>query len=258
MLLAIDMGNTNIEVGVIDDEKIHFTERISTDIAKTELEYAVILKTVMEIHGIDPTLVDGSIISSVVPPLTHIMKQAVRKLVRNINPMVVGAGLKTGLNIKMDDPRTMGADLVVDSVAAMTEYGAPSIVVDMGTATTITVIDKNKSYIGGVIVPGVRTSLEALVSDTSQLPRVSLSAPKNYICTNTVDCMKSGIINGQASLVDGMIERFEEELGYRTTVVATGGLCKVIIPKCRHEIIIDNALMMKGLKVIYDKNRSRN
>ncbi len=255
MLLAIDMGNTNIEVGVFDEDRILFTERISTDIEKTELEYAVILKTVMEIHGVEPKEITGSIISSVVPPLTHIMKQAVRKLVKNVNPMVVGAGLKTGLNIKIDDPRTMGADLVVDSVAAINEYGAPSIVVDMGTATTITVIDKDRNYIGGVIVPGVRTSLEALVSNTSQLPRVSLSSPEKYICTNTVDCMKSGIINGQAALVDGIIERFEEELGYSTTVVATGGLSKVIIPRCRREIILDNALMMKGLKVIYDRNR---
>ena len=257
MLLAIDMGNTNIEVGVIDDEKIHFTERISTDRDKTELEYAVILKTVMDIHGIDRKSITGSIISSVVPPLTHIMKEAVRKLIKNVNPMVVGAGLKTGLNIKIDDPRTMGADLVVDSVAALTEYGAPSIVVDMGTATTITVIDKDKNYIGGVIIPGVMTSLEALVSDTSQLPRVSLSSPEKFICTNTVDCMKSGIINGQASLVDGMIERFEDELGYKALVIATGGLSKVIIPKCRHEIILDSALMMKGLKTIYDKNKAK-
>ena len=254
MLLAIDMGNTNIEVGVIDED-ILFTERISTDIEKTELEYAVILKTVMEIHGVEPSGVTGSIISSVVPPLTHIMKQAVRKLCKNIDPMVVGAGLETGLNIKIDDPRTMGADLVVDSVAALDEYGAPSIVVDMGTATTITVIDKNRDYVGGVIIPGVRTSLEALVSNTSQLPRVSLSSPDKYICTNTVESMKSGIINGQAAMVDGMIERFEGELGYRTTVVATGGLSKVIIPKCRHKIILDNALMMKGLRVIYGMNK---
>ncbi len=257
MLLAIDMGNTNIEVGVIDDDRIHFTERISTDRDKTELEYAVILKTVMDIHGIDINSISGSIISSVVPPLTHIMKEAVRKLIKNINPMVVGAGLKTGLNIKIDDPRTMGADLVVDSVAALNEYGAPSIVVDMGTATTITVIDKDRNYIGGVIIPGVMTSLEALVSDTSQLPRVSLSSPEKFICTNTVDCMKSGIINGQASLVDGMIERFEDELGYKALVIATGGLSKVIIPKCRHEIILDSALMMKGLKTIYDKNKAK-
>ena len=143
----------------------------------------------------------------------------------------------------------------MDSVAALDEYGAPAIVVDMGTATTITVIDKDRNYVGGVIIPGVRSSLEALVSNTSQLPRVSLSSPDKYICTNTVDCMKSGIINGQAAMVDGMIERFEDELGYKTTVVATGGLSKVIIPKCRHDIILDNALMMKGLKVLYDKNK---
>ncbi|MBQ6967424.1 MAG: type III pantothenate kinase [Lachnospiraceae bacterium] len=254
MLLAIDMGNTNIEVGVIDKD-ILFTERISTDIEKTELEYAVILKTVMEIHGVEASQISGSIISSVVPPLTHIMKQAVRKLVKDSDPMVVGAGLETGIKLLIDDPKTLGADLVVDSVAALDEYGAPAIVVDMGTATTITVIDKDRNYVGGVIIPGVRSSLEALVSNTSQLPRVSLSSPDKYICTNTVDCMKSGIINGQAAMVDGMIERFEDELGYKTTVVATGGLSKVIIPKCRHDIILDNALMMKGLKVLYDKNK---
>ncbi len=254
MLLAIDIGNTNIEAGVLDDRSIRFTERISTDRDKTELEYAVILKTIMDIHGITTDDITGSIISSVVPPLTHIMKEAVRKLVKDSEPMVVGAGLKTGLNIKIDDPRTLGADLVVDSVAGMNEYGAPLIIVDMGTATTITVLNKDRVYIGGVIVPGVRTSLEALVSDTSQLPRVSLSSPERFICTNTVDCMKSGIINGQASLVDGMIDRFEDELGYKTTVVATGGLSKVIIPKCRHKIILDDSLMMKGLKIIYDRN----
>ena len=254
MLLAIDLGNTNIEVGVIDKD-ILFTERISTDIEKTELEYAVILKTVMEIHGVEASQISGSIISSVVPPLTHIMKQAVRKLVKDSDPMVVGAGLETGIKLLIDDPKTLGADLVVDSVAALDEYGAPAIVVDMGTATTITVIDKDRNYVGGVIIPGVRSSLEALVSNTSQLPRVSLSSPDKYICTNTVDCMKSGIINGPAAMVDGMIERFEDELGYKTTVVATGGLSKVIIPKCHHDIILDNALMMKGLKVLYDKNK---
>ena len=256
MLLAIDIGNTNIEAGVIDDDRIRFTERISTDRDKTELEYAVLLKTVMDIHGVKQKDITGSIISSVVPPLTHILKEAVRKLVRGVNPKVVGTGLKTGLNIMIDDPRTLGADLVVDSVAGMNEYGAPLIIVDMGTATTITVINKDKIYVGGVIVPGVRTSLEALVSDTSQLPRVSLSAPSKFICTNTVDCMKSGIINGQASLVDGMIDRFEDELGYKANVVATGGLSKVIIPKCRHQIILDDLLMMKGLKLIYDRNRT--
>ena len=253
MILTIDIGNTNIELGVVDEQGIVFQERISTDIDRTELEYAVLIKNALEVHGLTGDKITGSIMSSVVPPLVHIIKSAIKKLI-GITPMVVGAGLKTGLDIKIDNPKTLGADIVVDSVAAKEIYGAPCIVIDMGTATTITVISKNGDYVGGVIVPGVRSSLEALVSDTSQLPRVSLSSPKRFICTNTIDCMKSGIINGQAALVDGMIDRFWQELGYRTNVVATGGLSRVIIPKCNHDITLNNDLMMVGLKLIYDRN----
>ena len=253
MILTIDIGNTNIELGVVDEQGIVFQERISTDIDRTELEYAVLIKNALEVHGLTGDEITGSIMSSVVPPLVHIIKSAIKKLI-GITPMVVGAGLKTGLDIKIDNPKTLGADIVVDSVAAKEIYGAPCIVIDMGTATTITVISKNGDYVGGVIVPGVRSSLEALVSDTSQLPRVSLSSPKHFTCTNTVDCMKSGIINGQAALVDGMIDRFWQELGYRTNVVATGGLSRVIIPKCNHDITLNNDLMMVGLKLIYDRN----
>ena len=253
MILTIDIGNTNIELGVVDEQGIVFQERISTDIDRTELEYAVLIKNALEVHGLTGDEITGSIMSSVVPPLVHIIKSAIKKLI-GITPMVVGAGLKTGLDIKIDNPKTLGADIVVDSVAAKEIYGAPCIVIDMGTATTITVISKNGDYVGGVIVPGVRSSLEALVSDTSQLPRVSLSSPKRFICTNTIDCMKSGIINGQAALVDGMIDRFWKELGYRTNVVATGGLSRVIIPKCNHDITLNNDLMMVGLKLIYDRN----
>ena len=253
MILTIDIGNTNIELGVVDEQGIVFQERISTDIDRTELEYAVLIKNALEVHGLTGDEITGSIMSSVVPPLVHIIKSAIKKLI-GITPMVVGAGLKTGLDIKIDNPKTLGADIVVASVAAKEIYGAPCIVIDMGTATTITVISKNGDYVGGVIVPGVRSSLEALVSDTSQLPRVSLSSPKRFICTNTIDCMKSGIINGQAALVDGMIDRFWQELGYRTNVVATGGLSRVIIPKCNHDITLNNDLMMVGLKLIYDRN----
>ncbi|MDY3301846.1 MAG: type III pantothenate kinase [Lachnospiraceae bacterium] len=253
MILTIDIGNTNIELGVVDEQGIVFQERISTDIDRTELEYAVLIKNALEVHSLTGDEITGSIMSSVVPPLVHIIKSAIKKLI-GITPMVVGAGLKTGLDIKIDNPKTLGADIVVDSVAAKEIYGAPCIVIDMGTATTITVISKNGDYVGGVIVPGVRSSLEALVSDTSQLPRVSLSSPKRFICTNTIDCMKSGIINGQAALVDGMIDRFWQELGYRTNVVATGGLSRVIIPKCNHDITLNNDLMMVGLKLIYDRN----
>ncbi len=254
MILALDMGNTNIVAGCLgDDDSIYFTERISTDRNKTELEYAVLLKTILELHDISGDDIKGAIIASVVPPLTHILKNALRKLL-NCEPLVVGAGIKTGLNIHLDDPSTLGADLVVDSVAAMNIYGSPAIVIDMGTATTITVIDKYNTYIGGAIFPGVNVSVEALAAGTSLLPRVSLGAPKKHIATNTMDAIKSGIIYGEASRLDGMIDRFIEELGYDAKVVATGGLASVITPHCSHDITDDPELMLKGLKILYDKN----
>lgn len=255
MILALDMGNTNVVAGCLgEDDRIFFTERFATDLNKTELEYAVVIKTILELHGINRDEIEGAIIASVVPPVTHIIKSALRKLLK-CEPLVVGAGLKTGLNIHLDDPSTLGADLVVDSVAAMNIYGTPSIVIDMGTATTMTVLNKDETYIGGAIFPGLNVSVEALAAGTSLLPRVSLGAPKKQIATNTMDAIKSGIIYGEASRIDGMIDRFEKELGYNTKVIATGGLASVIIPHCSHEIIIDPDLMLKGLKMIYDKNR---
>lgn len=254
MILAIDMGNTNIEIGCVDDEKILFTERVSTDRRKTELEYAVLIKTILELRGVNAEKIDGAILASVVPPLTKIIGTAVEK-VAGMKPMTVGAGLRSGINLKMDNPGSVGADLVVDSVAALKVYGAPCIVIDMGTATTITVVDRGGNYIGGVILPGVVVSVDSLANQTSQLPHISLEAPKKVIGKNTVDCMKSGIVFGQAAMLDGMIDRFEEELGYSCKVVATGGLSKVIVPHCRKDVILDPMLMMKGLKIIYDKNR---
>ena len=255
MILALDMGNTNVVAGCLgEDDRIFFTERFATDLNKTELEYAVVIKTILELHGINRDEIEGAIIASVVPPVTHIIKSALRKLLK-CEPLVVGAGLKTGLNIHLDDPSTLGADLVVDSVAAMNIYGTPSIVIDMGTATTMTVLNKDETYIGGALFPGLNVSVEALAAGTSLLPRVSLGAPKKQIATNTMDAIKSGIIYGEASRIDGMIDRFEKELGYNTKVIATGGLASVIIPHCSHEIIIDPDLMLKGLKMIYDKNR---
>ena len=253
MILAIDMGNTNIVVGCIRDNNILFVERISTDLLKTELEYAVSFKTVFELYGIDSGEIHGAIISSVVPPLTVIIGSAVEKIIGK-KPMVVGPGVKTGLNILMDNPKTVGADLIVDAVAGISEYGAPLIVIDMGTATTISVIDRERNYIGGMIIPGLRVSMDSLVNRTSQLPRIGFEAPDKVIGTNTVDCMKSGIINGNASMLDGMIERIHSELGYKTKVVATGGLAKVVIPMCKHEIINDDSLLLKGLNIIYNKN----
>ncbi|MDD2971319.1 MAG: type III pantothenate kinase [Lachnospiraceae bacterium] len=255
MIFAIDMGNTNIVVGCFNDEAILFTERISTDAKKTELEYAVLFKTVLEIHGITPAMISGSIISSVVPQLVHIMVDAIQKITP-ITPVIVGPGVKNGLNIRMDNPKQLGADLVVDAVAGLQEYGAPLIIIDMGTATTISVIDAQKNYVGGMILPGVRVSVDSLVSRTSQLPRISLEAPRKSIGTNTIHCMQSGIVYGQASCLDGMVDRIEEELGYKATVVATGGLAQIITPHCKKEIILDDDLLLKGLKIIYDKNKN--
>ena len=256
MILAIDMGNTNIVIGCVDEEKVLFEERLATDLSKTELEYVVIFKTVLELYGIEKEKVTGAIISSVVPQLVNIIKSAVYKLIK-VDPMVVGPGVKTGLNILMDEPRRVGSDLIVDAVAAINNYGTPVIVIDMGTATTMSVIDRKGNYIGGVIMPGIRVSVDSLVSRTAQLQRISLDAPDKVIGKNTINCMKSGVIYGNASCIDGMIDRLAEEMGEGLSdikVVATGGLARVILPQCRHNIIQDDELLLKGLKIIYDKN----
>ena len=252
MVLAIDMGNTNIVIGCIDDDKVYFEERLAI----------VLIKTVLELYGIDSSQISGAIISSVVPQLVNIIREAVEKLI-DITPMVVGPGVKTGLNIHMDEPRRVGSDLIVDAVAAIKEYGAPVMIIDMGTATTISIVDDKGSYVGGVILPGIRVSVDALASRTAQLPRISLEAPGHVIGKNTLDCMKSGVVYGNASCIDGMIDRMADEIGiplaskenpHGIKVVATGGLSRVIVPECRHDIIVDHALLLKGLKIIYDKN----
>lgn len=263
MIFAIDMGNTNIVIGCVDDEKIYFEERLSTDYSKTELEYAIGFKTVLELYGIKEEDIKGAIISSVVPQLVNVIKGAVEKII-GITPLIVGPGVKSGLNLLMDQPKEVGSDRVVDAVAAINEYGAPVIIVDIGTATTICVVDDKKNYIGGVILPGVKISLESLVSRTAQLPRISMEAPKRVIGKNTIECMQSGIIYGNASCIDGMLDRVKDEListggasEQNIKIVATGGLAKVIIPYCKNEIILDNNLLLKGLKIIYDKNVER-
>lgn len=254
MILAVDMGNTNIVIGCVDNERIYFEERLSTDKSKTILEYVIGFKNVMEIYHINGTEIEGAIISSVVPQLTNVIKSAVERIIGK-TPLIVGPGIKTGLNLHMDNPKTVGSDLIVDAVAGISEYGAPLIIIDMGTATTLSVVDKDRNYVGGSILTGLRLSMEALSSRASQLFNVSLDVPKSAIGKNTVDCMKSGLVMGNAACIDGMIDRMEEELGYKTTVVATGGLSHVVVPLCKHEIIIDDALLLKGLKIIYDKNR---
>ena len=253
MLLAIDIGNTNIVLGCIEEENILFTERLSTDQSKTALEYAISFKNVLELHGICPSCVTGCIIDSVVPPITALITDALEKITK-CQAMVVGPGLKTGLNILMDNPAQVGADLIVGAVAGIHDYPCPLILIAMGTATTICVVDENKNYIGGVILPGLRVSLDSLTNRTSQLPRISMDPPKRLIGKNTIESMKSGILYGSASMLDGIVERMEEDLGVKATVVATGGLAGKIVPLCRHDIILDDELLLRGLRYIYEKN----
>ncbi|MGI6095047.1 MAG: type III pantothenate kinase [Lachnospiraceae bacterium] len=254
MILAIDIGNTHIVIGCFDQEKIRFVERMATDKKKSELEYAISFKSVLEIYGIQSHEVKGGIISSVVPPITNVVRDAAEKIIHG-EVHIVGPGLKTGLNILIDNPGQLGSDQVVDAVAALNEYPVPLMVIDMGTATTISVINEKKQYMGGMILPGIGISLNALAERTSQLPHITLEAPKRLIGKNTIECMKSGIVHGNAACMDGMIQRIEEDLGQKVTVIATGGLAKVIVPHCKRKIILDDDLLLKGLQIIYKKNK---
>ncbi len=252
MLLAIDIGNTNIVVGCCDGERICFMERLTTNHTATEMEYAIALNSVLSLKKTNAQLINGAIISSVVPSVTNSIKEAVRKLT-GVEALIIGPGIKTGLSIKTDDPAKLGSDLVVDAVAAINEYGAPAIVFDMGTATTISVINSNSEYLGTIIMPGMMISLNAMVSGTSQLPKISLDRPKRLIGTNSADCMKSGILYGTASGMDGMIDRIRKEIG-DVKVIATGGLARTVVPLCKNDIILDDELLIKGLMIIYNKN----
>ena len=254
MILIIDIGNTNIVIGGIDSEKTHFIERLSTNRTKTELEYAIDFKSLMDIHKVTPDQFEGAIISSVVPQITRIVTIAAEKILKK-KVLVLSSGLKTGLNIKIDNPGQLGADLVADAVAGSNLYPGPQIIIDMGTATTFSVLDANRQYIGGLILPGPQISLDALTARASQLSGISMEAPTNVLGKNTLDCMKSGIVNGNAASMDGLIDRIEDEIGSKATVVATGGLAKCIIPHCRHDIILDDELLLKGLYIIYQKNQ---
>ncbi|MBQ6603017.1 MAG: type III pantothenate kinase [Eubacterium sp.] len=252
MILAIDVGNTNVVLGCIRAKKILFIERISTDRNKTAAEYAIMIKSILEIHQLDMGELEGGIISSVVPEITYELRRATRLLIGK-DPIIVGPGIKTGLNILLDDPAQLGSDMLVTAVAAMSENKLPVIIVDLGTATTLSLINEKRQFMGGMIFPGIRTALNSLVSSTSLLQQISLNSPKKVIGTNTIDCMKSGIIYGNAAMIDGLVDRIEAEVG-ECTVVATGGLAKSISKHCRHKIILDNDLLLKGLRIIYEKN----
>lgn len=254
MILTVDVGNTNIKIGAWDNDKIVFVSRLQTNTLKTQDEYAVNLIDIFRLNDCNAAQFDGAIISSVVPPLSLPIKDAIRTVIQTKRVYLVSPGLKTGLNIKIDNPATLGADMVCCAVAALARYKPPCIIIGMGTATAIFALDRGGAFIGGAVAPGVAISLEALARQTAQLPHISFDAPGDLIGANTVDCMKSGSVYGSACMLDGMIRRMKKQLGDDTTTVACGGISSFIIPYCEEEIIFDDLLVLSGLKIIYDKN----
>lgn len=256
MLLAIDIGNSNTSVGLFGpDRELKFLAALDTDIRRTADQFSIDLMNVFALYHYDLKDVNGAIVCSVVPPLNFMLEKAVGRLLGK-PPMVVGPGVKTGLNIRMDFQTQMGADIVADAVAALEKFSAPIVTIDMGTATTIGVISHDRTYEGGLLLPGVNVSLEALSRRAAQLPAISLQRPKSLIGKNTEDCMRAGIVYGTAGMLDGVIDRIRGEFpGKTVSVVATGGNAPVIVKYCRNEIIYDKYLLMNGLWAIYQKNQ---
>jgi len=255
VIFAIDVGNTHIVIGIIEKGEIRNVVRVHTDPRETATEHIIKLRQITDFYGLDPTGFEGSIISSVVPRVTESLKTAVEKLTGQ-RALVVGPGVKTGINLRVDEPGSVAADLIVGAVAGAACYGTPVIVVDMGTATTLVAVDKSNCFRGGAIIPGVKLSYGALSAGTSLLPDIAVLRPKKVVGTNTVDAMRSGAVYGTAAMIDGMVQRMEAELGCPCTVVATGGLAADIVPCCtRPGILIDSELLLKGLWLLYEKNR---
>lgn len=256
MILAIDIGNTNIVLGGMVGKELRFEARMATDLVKTSDQYAMELKNMLELFRVQLDEIEDAIIASVVPQLLNSFRASILKVLRK-EPMLVGPGIRTGLNIQMENPRQVGAGLIAGAVAAIQEYSTPLLVVDMDTATTISAIDRRKNLIGGCICPGVQISLDALKQRTAQLPGIALMEPKCAIGRNTIDSMQSGVMFGAAAMLDGMLDRMEAEMGEAVTVVATGEIARYVTPLCRRTMVYDKDLLLKGLAHLYDLNRHR-
>ncbi len=253
MVLTTDIGNSNIVLGVFEGDDLRLTLRIKTDATRTQDEYAINFNSMLKINGIDIKDIDGAIVSSVVPNLTLPVARATERLLGK-KPMILGPGVRTGLDIRIDDPSQLGSDIVADAVAAVHCYGAPAIVIDMGTATTVSAIGKNGEFLGGAIAPGLRISLGALAQSAAQLSQISIESPDKAIGTNTTDSLKSGMVLGFASMLDGLCGKFEKEIGAPCKVIATGGLSELVVSNCERKVIHDRDLLVKGLLLIYRKN----
>ncbi len=257
MILAVNVGNTHVVFGFADWEfRLDRILKIPTDLKETSVGYASRIKQSLELIGADLSAVEGAILSSVVPPLTEVLKEAIVFLFEK-SPLIVGAGIKTGLHILIDDPGSIASDLVAMAVAAKELYPLPCLILDMGTATTVVCVNEAGKYIGGAIMPGVNISMEALFREASLLPRFELKKPRKVIATSTSDSMCSGILYGNAGAIDGVLDRFAEELGEESaSIVSTGGFSEILAPYCRHHWIKDEMLLLKGLAIIYYKNLS--
>lgn len=253
MLLTIDIGNSHIVLGGFEGKELAFSARMVTQTYRTDDQYAVEINQMMGLYRIDPGRIDGIIISSVVPELTSPFRRALRK-VMNVTPLVLGPGIKTGLNILIDDPGQLGPDLVAAAVAAIALYPSPCLIYDLGTAITISVVDQKSNFAGCVICAGTRLMLDALTSHTALLPHVGIEEPASVIGKNSVVSMQSGLVYGTASMLDGLADRIERELGSPAALIATGGLARSIVPHCTHKFIIRDNLLLEGLRIIYEKN----
>lgn len=254
MLLCTDVGNTNIKFALYDGDKPGIKLRFATNQNKTADDYAVELYTIFKINSIDASQITGSIISSVVPKVTRPLCKAINK-VCNTDTVVVGPGVKTGLDLRIDNPISLGSDIVSMCVAVKENYSCPAVVIGMGTATTIVYLNDKQCYCGGAIIPGVSISLDALTNSGALLPDVDIEATDKAICTNTEECIQSGVVHGTACMIDGMIEKFKEETNSDPLIIATGGLAENIVNNCKNDIIINDDLIMDGLKIIFAKNK---
>jgi type III pantothenate kinase len=247
MLLTVDIGNTNIKVGAWDGDDLIFVSSLHTNVNRTSDEYAVTFLDIFRLRDCNSTQFDGAILSSVVPPLSAVIRTAVRQVIETDRVYLVSAGIKTGLNIRIDNPATLGADLVCAAVAAIAKMPLPCVFIGMGTATAIFAVDRDGCLLGGDFSPGIGISLDALSSRTAQLPHISLEDPGPLIGKNTIDSMKSGMMYGTAAMLDGMISRFREEIGGEISVVAFGGYAKHVVRYCREPIAVDDNIVLEGL-----------
>jgi type III pantothenate kinase len=254
MLLAVDIGNTNIVLGLYEGERLRYTFRVTTSARRTSDEYWVLLLDLLGRRHIDPNLVDSAIIASVVPPVTDLLAAAIRQAFAREPLIVGGPGLKTGISVLYESPRDVGADRIVNAVAAFERVRAGVIVVDFGTATTFDCISPKAEYLGGVIVPGVQVSLDGLLARAAKLTRIELGVPPKVVGRNTTHSLQSGLVYGYASLVDGLLERLEAELEFPCARLATGGLASLIVKHTKRPLVVDEHLTLEGLRLLHTRN----